>query len=43
MRLMHWQGWNIISLMATILKVVGVLWFAFKILSYDGFRRFMEK
>ena len=43
MRLMHWQGWNTVSLMATILKVIGVLWFAFKILSYEGFRRFMER
>jgi len=43
MRLMHWQGWYTVSLMATLLKVIGVLWFAFKILSYDGFRRFMER
>jgi hypothetical protein len=43
MRLMHWQGWNTVSLMATILKVIGVLWFAFKVLSYEGFRRFMER
>jgi hypothetical protein len=43
MRLMHWQGWNTVLLMSTILKVIGVLWLAFKVLSYDGFRRFMEK
>jgi hypothetical protein len=43
MRIMHWQGWYSVSLMATLLKVVGVLWCAFKVLSYEGFRKFMEK
>lgn len=30
-------------LIATILKVAGILLLAYKVITYDGFRRFMER
>jgi hypothetical protein len=27
----------------TILKVVGILWLAYKVISYEGFRKFMNR
>ena len=39
----HYPNANTILLMATVLKVTGVLWLTFKIVSYSGFKKFMEQ
>lgn len=32
-----------LMVLATLLKVTGVLWFAYKVVKYEGFRKFMER
>lgn len=39
----HYSNANAILLMATVVKVTGVLWLTFKIISYTGFKKFMEQ
>ncbi|HEV7332988.1 MAG TPA: hypothetical protein VGN63_18270 [Flavisolibacter sp.] len=39
----HWSQAQTLLLLATILKVAGILLLAYKVISYDGFRRFMER
>ena len=34
---------NIMIVIGTILKVVGILLLAYKIIKYEGFRKFMER
>ena len=34
---------NIMVVIGTILKVVGILLLAYKIIKYEGFRKFMER
>ena len=34
---------NIMVILGTILKVLGILWLAYKIVRYEGFRKFMER
>ena len=42
-RFLHRGEGQVLLILATILKVVGIVWLAFKVVSYDGFRRFMER
>jgi hypothetical protein len=30
-------------MLATLLKITGVLWLAYKVMKYEGFRKFMER
>ena len=32
-----------LMVLATIFKVAGVLWLAYKVMIYEGFRKFMER
>lgn len=41
--ILHRSEAGILVIIGTILKVVGILWLAFKIVSYEGFRKFMER
>lgn len=34
---------NILLTLGVILKVVGILWLAYKVISYEGFRKFMNR
>jgi hypothetical protein len=42
-KMAHYPNANTIFLMATVVKVTGVLWLTFKIISYTGFKKFMEQ
>ena len=42
-RLFHRTEASTVLVIAAILKVVGVLWLAFKVVQYEGFRKFMNK
>lgn len=43
LKIAHYPHANTIFLMATVIKVTGVLWLTFKIISYTGFKKFMEQ
>lgn len=43
LKIMHSREANTLFVMATFLKVVGVLWFVFKLVRYEGFKKFMER
>ena len=38
----HRSEASILVTIGTILKIVGILWLAYKIISYEGFRKFMN-
>ena len=42
-RIMHRSEAQVLFILATLLKVVGMVWLACKVVTYDGFRRFMER
>jgi hypothetical protein len=42
-KIMHRSEANILLTIGTILKVVGILGLAYKVISYEGFRKFMNK
>ena len=42
-RILHRSEAQTLLILAALLKIVGVLWFAYKVMTYDGFRRFMER
>ena len=42
-RIMHYSDAQTLLVIATILKVLGVILFAFKVVNYEGFRKFMER
>ncbi len=42
-RIMHNSEAQTLLVIATILKVFGVIMFAFKVINYEGFRKFMER
>lgn len=42
-RIMHRGEARTLLVIATILKVLGVLLLAYKVVKYEGFRRFMER
>ena len=42
-RIMHHGEAQTLLILATILKVSGVLLFAYKVVKYEGFRKFMER
>lgn len=42
-RLLHRGESTTLLLLATILKVLGILLLAYKVVRYEGFRKFMER
>ncbi|HEX8316222.1 MAG TPA: hypothetical protein VF610_02320 [Segetibacter sp.] len=42
-KITHASDANTLLTIATILKVVGILGLAYKVISYEGFRKFMNK
>jgi uncharacterized membrane protein YidH (DUF202 family) len=42
-KIMHRTEANTLLTIGTILKVVGILWLAYKVIRYEGFRKFMER
>lgn len=34
---------NVLLILGTLLKVLGILWLAYKVISYEGFRKFMNR
>ena len=42
-RIMHRSEAQVLLILATLLKVIGIVWLAYKVVTYDGFRRFMER
>lgn len=42
-RISHAADAGILLTIGTILKVVGICWFAYKVISYEGFRKFMNR
>ena len=42
-RVMHRSEANALLVLATVLKVLGVLLLAYKVVRYEGFRKFMER
>ncbi len=43
MKIMHWYEADTVLTIGTVLKVLGLLLFVFKIIRYEGFRKFMER
>jgi hypothetical protein len=42
-QIMHRGEGQVLLILGTVLKVVGILWLAYKVVSYGGFRKFMER
>jgi hypothetical protein len=42
-KMMHRTEANTLVMIGTILKVAGILLLAYKIIKYEGFRKFMER
>ena len=42
-QIMHRSEARVLFILATLLKVVGIVWLAYKVVTYEGFRRFMER
>jgi hypothetical protein len=34
---------GILVIIGTLLKVIGILWLAYKVINYEGFRKFMNR
>lgn len=42
-KITHAADANTLLTIGTILKVVGILWLSYKVISYEGFRKFMNR
>jgi hypothetical protein len=42
-KVLHRSEANALLTIGTIMKVVGILWLAYKVISYEGFRKFMNR
>lgn len=34
---------GVLIIIGTLLKVIGILWLAYKVINYEGFRKFMNR
>ena len=41
-RIMHRGEAQVLLILGTLLKVLGILWLAYKVVKYEGFRKFMN-
>lgn len=41
--ILHRSETQVLLVLGTLLKIIGILWLAFKVVRYEGFRKFMER